>query len=77
MKLSPENLVVLADLIENNSDATLDELCQMLKEKLGVSISRATMGRMTQRLKLTVKKRRDPASATDARECSPRQNSIP
>ena len=56
LKLSPENLVVLADLIENNNDATLDELCQMLKEKLGVRISRATMGRMTQRLKLTVKK---------------------
>ena len=58
LKLSPENLVVLADLIENNNDATLDELCQMLKEKIGVSISRATMGRMTQRLKLTVKKTR-------------------
>ncbi len=56
LKLSPENLVVLADLIENNNDATLDELCQMLQEKLGVSISRATMGRMTQRLRLTVKK---------------------
>ncbi len=56
LKLSPENLAVLADLIENNNDATLDELCQMLKEKIGVSISRPTMGRMTQRLKLTVKK---------------------
>ena len=56
LKLSPENLVVLADLIENNNDATLDELCQMLKQKIGVSISRATMGRMTQRLQLTVKK---------------------
>ena len=56
LKLSPENLVVLADLIENNNDATLDELCQMLKDKIGVNISRATMGRMTQRLQLTVKK---------------------
>jgi len=56
LKLSPENLAVLADLIEKNNDATLDELCQMLTEKIGVSISRATMGRMTQRLKLTVKK---------------------
>jgi len=75
LKLSPENLVLLADLIENNNDATLNELCQMLKDKIGVSISRATMGRMTQKLQLTVKKRRDPASASDARECSPRQNS--
>ena len=56
LKLSPENLVVLAELIEQNNDATLNELCQMLKEKSGVSISRATMGRMTQRLKLTRKK---------------------
>ena len=56
LKLSPENLIILADLIENNNDATLDELCQILPEKIGVKISRATMGRMTQGLKLTVKK---------------------
>lgn len=56
LKLTPENLVLLAELIEHNNDATLNELCQMLKEKSGVSISRATMGRMTHRLKLTVKK---------------------
>ncbi len=56
LKLSPANLEVLADLIENNNDATLDELCSMLKKKTGISISRATIGRMTQRLKLTVKK---------------------
>ena len=49
--------MILADLIANNNDATLDELCQMLQEKIGVKISRATMGRMTQRLKLTVKKK--------------------
>ncbi len=56
LKLSPENLVVLADLIENNNDATLDELCQMLKEKIGVSISRATMGRMTSSIKTNCQK---------------------
>ena len=56
LKLSLENLLTLADLIENNNDATLDELCHMLQEKIGVDISRVTMGRMTQRLKLTVKK---------------------
>ncbi|MDJ0634686.1 MAG: hypothetical protein QNJ34_15970 [Xenococcaceae cyanobacterium MO_188.B29] len=50
-------MAVLAELIENNNDATLDELCQMLKERSGVSISRATRGRMTQRLQLTVKKK--------------------
>ena len=50
LKLSSENLGVLADLIETNNDATLDELCQMLKDKVGVRISRATMGRMTRKL---------------------------
>ncbi len=56
LKLNSENLLVLAELIEENNDATLEELCQILKEQSGISISRATMGRMTQRLKLTVKK---------------------
>lgn len=56
LKLTPEKLAILADLIANNNDATLDELCQLLKEQTAVSLSRATMGRMTQRLKLTVKK---------------------
>jgi transposase len=56
LKLSSDNLVVLAELIEQNNDATLDELCQMLEGKLGINIARATMGRMTQKLQLTVKK---------------------
>lgn len=56
LKLSPDDLVFLAKLIEQNNDATLDELCQMLNRDRGIDISRATMGRMTQRLKLTVKK---------------------
>ena len=57
LKLTLDQIRILADLIENNNDATLEELCQLLKEKTGVTISRATMGRMTQRLKLTVKKK--------------------
>jgi len=56
LKLTLAQIEILADLIENHNDATLEELCQLLKEKTGVAISRATMGRMTQRLKLTVKK---------------------
>ena len=56
LKLTLEQIRILADLIENNNDATLEELCQLLKEKTGVTISRATMGRMTQRLKFPVKK---------------------
>ena len=56
LKLNQAQLMILVDLIENNNDATLEELRQLLKEKTGVIVSRATMGRMTQRLKLTVKK---------------------
>jgi len=56
LKLTPDNLEVLVDLIEGNNDATLEELCSLLEEKTGITISRATMGRMSQRLKLTVKK---------------------
>jgi transposase len=51
---------VLADLIEDNNDATLEELCSLLEEKTGITLSRATMGRMSQRLKLTVKKNSKP-----------------
>ena len=60
LKLTPDNLQVLIDLIEGNNDATLKELCSLLEEKTGITISRATMGRMSQRLKLTVKKNSTP-----------------
>jgi transposase len=66
VKLTPENLVILAELIDKNRDATLEELCKLLHEKIGVTISRATMGRMTQRLNITLKKKR----------CSPRTKAV-
>jgi transposase len=53
LKLTPEQLVTLAQLIDGPDDATLEELCKLLSEKIGVTISRVTMGRMTQRLKIT------------------------
>lgn len=49
-------MLVLTELIENHNDATLDELRYLLYQKIGVTISRATMGRMTQHLKMTLKK---------------------
>lgn len=69
LKLNPEQLRILADLIANNNDATLEELCQLLKEKTGIMVSRATMGRMTQRLKLTVKKKLYTPMKKIPREC--------
>jgi transposase len=50
LKLNPEQLLVLAELIEANNDATLEELRYLLYPKIGVAISRATMGRMTKLL---------------------------
>jgi transposase len=46
-------LIILAQLIEINNDATLEELRYLLYQKIGVAISRATMGRMTKRLNMT------------------------
>ena len=56
LKVSPQELELLAELIEEHNDATLEELCQIFQQKTKVSVSRATMGRMSQRLNLTVKK---------------------
>lgn len=56
LKVSPQELEILAQLIEEKNDATLKELCQMFQAKTKVIVSRATMGRMSQRLNLTVKK---------------------
>ena len=57
LKLNSEQLVTLAELISANNDATLEELVHLFQEKTEISISRATMGRMTQRLNMTVKKK--------------------
>ena len=66
LKLNPEQLLVLAELIEANNDATLEELRYLLYQKIGVAISRATMGRMTKLLNRTLKKTLFPsAKGTD------------
>src|SRR4028118_1364890 len=55
-KLSLEQETVLASLVEEDNDAILVELCDRLEQRVGVRISRATMGRIVQKLKLTRKK---------------------
>lgn len=55
-KLTPEQKQIVADLVAVNNDATLVELCDQLEERVGVRVSRSTMGRLTQQLNLTVKK---------------------
>ena len=56
-KLKGEQLGVVAELIEQKNDATLEELVIQLEEKVGVRVSRATMGRVVLKLKLTRKKK--------------------
>ncbi len=50
-------MALVALLVEEDNDATLVELCDRLEQKAGVKISRATMGRITQKLNLTRKKK--------------------
>ncbi|MGI2905976.1 hypothetical protein [Tolypothrix sp. VBCCA 56010] len=59
-KLNTEQLTVLKQIVEAASDSTLDELRSQLKQQTQVSIRRSTVGRMLQKLNLTVKKK--PAS---------------
>ena len=56
-KLNAEQLLILAELIEANNDATLEELHYLLYGKIGFSVSRATIGRMIKLLDITFKKK--------------------
>lgn len=56
-KLNSEQLVILVEILENNNDATLEELSELLYEKTGIKVSRATISRMTQKLNYTFKKK--------------------
>ena len=55
-KLNDEQLQVLEHLVEENNDATLAELRDLLEQKTGVRIGRSTVDRMLRKLDLTVKK---------------------
>ncbi|MEG5176333.1 helix-turn-helix domain-containing protein, partial [Microcoleus sp. B3-D7] len=55
-KLNAEQLLILAELVEVNNDATLEKLRYLLYGKIGFSVSRATIGRMIKLLDITVKK---------------------
>jgi transposase len=43
--------------MDRNNDATLEELCDLLEQQSGTRVSRATMGRITQNLNYSVKKK--------------------
>ena len=56
-KLNAEQLLILAQLIEVNNDATLEELRYLLYGKIGSSVSISTIARMIKLLNITVKKK--------------------
>jgi transposase len=56
LKLNPAQLVALIEIVQENNDATLDELRYLLQEKEQVCVSRSTMGNLMQRLDLRRKK---------------------
>lgn len=72
-KLNDEQLKVLEQLVEENNDATLEELRERLEQKTGVRIGRSTVDRMLNKLDLTVKqntashRKRERPSATGTR----------
>jgi transposase len=56
-KLNAEQIALVNSLVEADNDATLEELCEQIKEKTSITISRSTMGRVVQQLNLTRKKK--------------------
>ena len=57
-KLKSEHLEILKQLVQENNDATLENLCELLDAKVQVKVSRATMGRVLHQLQLN-RRRRD------------------
>lgn len=57
-KLTEEHLAVLRQLVEEQNDATLEELRARLAAKTNVLVSRSTINRALKKLDLTVKKKR-------------------
>ena len=56
-KVSEQDLMILQEIIEQNNDSTLRELCVLLELKTEIIVSTSTMDRLCQKLNLTVKKK--------------------
>jgi transposase len=56
LKLTPEQMSVFGELIEENNDATLAELSELFLEKTGILLSVATVARTAERLRMTRQK---------------------
>ncbi len=56
-KVNPEDLSIVQQLVDEQPDAILSELCERLANRSGIQISSSTMYRAVQRLELTTKKK--------------------
>ncbi len=65
LKLTPEQMIVLGTLIEENNDATLAELSKLFLERTGIVLSVATVARIAERLRITRKKNSTPTRKRD------------
>ncbi len=65
-KLKREQIVLVIQLVEEDNDATLEQLSDRLKEKTGIKVSSSTLCRLLQRLKLTRKKKTLHASEAES-----------
>lgn len=75
-KLNAEQVALVERLVEEDNDAILVELCERLEQQSGVRVSRATMGRLTQRLLLTRKKSHSMPVNETPNECNGYELSI-
>lgn len=56
LKLTAERLLTLTDLVAATPDATLDELCEQMKRKARLEVSRSTICRGLRAVSLSLKK---------------------
>lgn len=56
-KINDKHSEILQKIVTDNNDATLEELCGLFESKTQIKVSRATMGRVLQKLELTRKKK--------------------
>lgn len=57
LTLTPERLAILRELVEQQNDATLTELCDRFQQRTGIRVSRETLSRGLRRLRITRKKK--------------------
>ena len=69
-KLTEAHLAVLRRLVEEQNDATLEELREQLAAATNVMVSRSTLDRALKKLDLTFKKRRSTPMKKKVSECS-------